>query len=409
MRRICQLSQVRNALLIVVCCGGLTSCGVKSRTKGFICTFQAEREQQRGHHQRAADLFTEALDAGRQRFSVYYNRGLCFYALQEYDSAVADFDRAIRLKPTFAPAYLAKGVIQVDKQELQEALKSFETAIQLDPNVASYYYNRSLVYYGLGDTDRAINDCNKAIEIDPKHTWSYLQRGMCWVQEGEFDLAVIDLGRVVDADPDCVAAYLFRAAARYRRADYGEAVSDLAEANRLDPELIMPLSMAPGKQPVYIDCRHDQLFHIPVEELRSLTRAELECIAERARGDAARMLRLLTEADVTTNGYRVDLRYALLGQFAVVPVSSNEGCRIDDISEHTPQEWYGRFIGGLDPEQECLFFIVREDSSNVFHLAHQLAWLQGLDVTYASVSSTNAVKFGIAARSSPRPDTDNDH
>ena len=41
----------------------------------------------------------------------YNNRGYSWYAKNEYDKAIADYNEAIRLDPKFALAYVDRGIV----------------------------------------------------------------------------------------------------------------------------------------------------------------------------------------------------------------------------------------------------------------------------------------------------------
>ena len=63
----------------------------------------------------------------------YYNRGNAWYAKNEYDTAIADYDDAIRLNPKDALAYNNRGSAWNAKTEYDKAIVDFNEAIRLDP------------------------------------------------------------------------------------------------------------------------------------------------------------------------------------------------------------------------------------------------------------------------------------
>jgi len=98
----------------------------------------------------------------------YSNRGFAYYNKGQYDRAIANYDKAIKLDPKFAIAYNNRGIAYGQKGDDDRAFADFDTAIKLDPKSADTYYNRGIVYGQKGDYDRAIADFDTAIKLDPK-------------------------------------------------------------------------------------------------------------------------------------------------------------------------------------------------------------------------------------------------
>src|SRR5450755_2574949 len=59
--------------------------------------------------------------------------------------AIASFERAIRVNPNNANAYLYRGIAYRSRGEYEQALSDFDRAIELDPNNAEAYNNREKV------------------------------------------------------------------------------------------------------------------------------------------------------------------------------------------------------------------------------------------------------------------------
>ena len=83
--------------------------------------------------------------------------------------ALAAYDRAVSLAPSYARAYNYRGTLK--HQELGDpvgALADYDKAISLDPNLAAAYFVRSLLKRNLlDDVLGAAHDRHRAIEIDP--------------------------------------------------------------------------------------------------------------------------------------------------------------------------------------------------------------------------------------------------
>ena len=82
-----------------------------------------------------------------------------------YDEAIADLTKAIKLYPGFAYAYYNRANLQALSGKLPEAFDDYSKAIELWPNFAEAYYNRGLVQIFMKDTRKGCMDLSKAGEL----------------------------------------------------------------------------------------------------------------------------------------------------------------------------------------------------------------------------------------------------
>ncbi len=91
-----------------------------------------------------------------------YNRGAAHMAKDEYDQAIACFDKAIRIEPSFAEAYCNRGTAYYEKGQYDAAVADFGKAIEIEPDFAQAYYNRAVAYFDKIEYDKALQDVHKA-------------------------------------------------------------------------------------------------------------------------------------------------------------------------------------------------------------------------------------------------------
>src|SRR5579863_2221325 len=102
--------------------------------------------------------------------------GVKLLGVGTYDQAMRHFDRAIRIWPESADAYLNRGLAEQGASRRVEALADFDTALHLDPSLTRGYNARGQIYLENGDVQQTIRDCSKSIQVSPTVD-AYYQRG----------------------------------------------------------------------------------------------------------------------------------------------------------------------------------------------------------------------------------------
>ena len=82
---------------------------------------------------------------------MYYNRGNVYLKRGQFQTAVADYDKAIALDPEFAMAYNNRGLAYAGQYQFDRAIADYSKAIELDPKLAVAYDNRGLMYRDKGE------------------------------------------------------------------------------------------------------------------------------------------------------------------------------------------------------------------------------------------------------------------
>ena len=78
--------------------------------------------------------------------SGFHDRGNLRSRHGSYESAIADYNRAIAMDPDFAEAHYNRGSSFYELGSFEQALADLNRAIDLQPNDARYYRQRSLVH-----------------------------------------------------------------------------------------------------------------------------------------------------------------------------------------------------------------------------------------------------------------------
>ncbi len=92
-----------------------------------------------------------------------------------YDEAISDLNKAIKLLPGFAYSYYNRGNLQVLSGRMPDAYDDYTQAIELYPNFAEAYFNRGLVQIYMKDTRKGLLDLSKAGELGIKEAYQVLK------------------------------------------------------------------------------------------------------------------------------------------------------------------------------------------------------------------------------------------
>ena len=123
--------------------------------------------------------FISSIDNAYQRISIesdparqLHNRTTRTY---NYDEAIADLTKAIKLYSEFAYAYYNRANLHALSGNLPEAFEDYTKAIELNPNFAEAYYNRGLIQIYMKDTRKGCLDISKAGELGIEEAYDVLK------------------------------------------------------------------------------------------------------------------------------------------------------------------------------------------------------------------------------------------
>jgi serine/threonine-protein kinase len=192
---------------------------------------------------------------GRDLFSRFIFRTV---APEDCDAAIAHFERAIELDPSFALAHDGLGACYVNRvfrglgsaEDYERAEKAFQKALQLDPklvearmlmvfiylwrgekqkarsevalvrqqspNEAVVYFVNATLHRLDGNYQRALRNYDRLVELDPAaHVVAHCNRAIVYIYLGKFEDAIRQLDQAQAAEPGNPMAQTFRALALY--------------------------------------------------------------------------------------------------------------------------------------------------------------------------------------------------
>src|SRR5690606_38154983 len=78
-------------------------------------------------------LFTKLIAKHPYNYQAYFGRGICLDALEQFEEAIADYNRALEFNNNVAELWYAKGDTHFNLSQRFDAVESYKKVIELDP------------------------------------------------------------------------------------------------------------------------------------------------------------------------------------------------------------------------------------------------------------------------------------
>ena len=165
-----------------------------SRKLSIINRLKQKQEEQAAQHKEEIKQLKDALHTQsillKEYAREYYLMGNeCITIAHDTRAALANFNKALKLDPTFVDAWIRKGVTLYDTHEHFEAETCFNEAVRLSPRSFKAFYNRGKNHLSMKRYEEAAGDFDKAIGIRPQHIRALNYLGDTYNHLGEKALA----------------------------------------------------------------------------------------------------------------------------------------------------------------------------------------------------------------------------
>ena len=199
---------------------------------------------------------------------LYLERSLIFEAGGDFQSAMADVDRALNINPEKAGYFVRQGELflktgsynqaesslikasQIDRENLSSRLKLAEyyyynrrfkegmryvnEALRIDMYNAEAYFLKGIIHENSGDTDLAISSYQTCVEQDPDYFEAYFQLGMIFASKRN-PLAIEYYNNAIRIRPGETQSYYNKGLICQETGDYNQALLTYSELLKIDP------------------------------------------------------------------------------------------------------------------------------------------------------------------------------
>ena len=137
-----------------------------------------------------------------QTIEEYFNSANEKAKIEDFSSAIEDYNRVIELNPNFAVAYFNRGLVKARQNYFEDAVQDYSKYISLKPNNPKVYLIRADANARLNRNKEAIEDYSVYIDFKPKKSDGYVNRGIIKQDIGDFEGALDDFTKAIEIDPE---------------------------------------------------------------------------------------------------------------------------------------------------------------------------------------------------------------
>ncbi len=233
-RRLCVICVI--VLLACSGCATYSQNGAPSYSFAQLKTI-GERYLAAGDNALALKYLIEAEQKRSNVASLQYDLGLAYSARQMEGRAVKHLKKAVALKPDYAEALNALGVLYAKQGKPHQAQRAFEQALAIPTYATPFYafYNIGLLDEQHHDWQGALQQYRKAVAVQADYAPAYYRMGLILEKLNHPYKARHAYAQAFQNAPKLAQAYFHYGQLSYRLGDVEAAVAALRHAIQLAP------------------------------------------------------------------------------------------------------------------------------------------------------------------------------
>ncbi|MBU0487675.1 MAG: tetratricopeptide repeat protein [Bacteroidetes bacterium] len=195
----------------------------------------ADMEATYGDIRLADSLYTMAISKDTGFADLYQNRAKNREKLGLFPQAMADYNKAIQLKPSHYWALVSRGLMSARiNKDFVGAFDDFNHAVEIAPHLPDAFINRANVYVETGEYSKAITDLENVLKEHPQRVEVYFNLANIKFLLNDYEGAYSDVNRFIEVNNTSPDALLLRGSCLFELGrDYDKVHSDWLVAFQL--------------------------------------------------------------------------------------------------------------------------------------------------------------------------------
>lgn len=195
-----------NFLLILLCFFQL-GCTSKSDTEKALA--DVKKDSANALNSAAFKKVNAALKENPSDPDLYYRRGELYLAIKDFEAAIADAERALKIDSLKNDTYyilLTDAYFYSDKT--RKAKETLERCVKNIPGSKDGFLKLAELYFFVKKYQECIVNLNSALKIDEHVAKAYFIKGMCYKETGDTSLAISSMQTACEQDDKYYDAYV---------------------------------------------------------------------------------------------------------------------------------------------------------------------------------------------------------
>lgn len=165
----------------------------------------------------------------------FFYLGLSYYALQNYELALSQFQKTLDMRPSFVKARTLSAMTFLKQNRVDDAISQSYKAIEIDPSNAFAHHILGSAYLKKGMLDEGMTELEQATRLDPELVGPQLQKGLVHIAQGKTALGEEDLVQALKMAPEIQNTRLLLLSHYLRQQNYSAAITTVNEGLTGDP------------------------------------------------------------------------------------------------------------------------------------------------------------------------------
>jgi|WetSurMetagenome_2_1015567.scaffolds.fasta_scaffold99501_1 protein O-mannosyl-transferase len=147
-------------------------------------------------------LWTHTLACTERNCVAHYNLGVDRANRKQIDAAIAQYRKALGIKPGYVQALNNLGIVLNESGQVDEAITHFQKALEILPDNAKAHYNLAITMANRGQIDAAIAHYRKALKTKPDYAEAHSNLGVALARIGQINEAIAHFRKALEIKPE---------------------------------------------------------------------------------------------------------------------------------------------------------------------------------------------------------------